>query len=63
MSVGIIWGGLVLCIFALKPYQRTMGGNVKKRDSKWAEIMINALFFLVCYRFFLEGQSFLADSV
>lgn len=43
MSAGIIWG-LVLCIFALKKYQGTMK-NVKKKDSAWSEIMINALFF------------------
>ncbi len=43
MSFGIIWG-LLLCIFALKRYQEKMK-NVKKKDSAWAEIMINALFF------------------
>lgn len=43
MSIGIIWG-LVLCIFALKKYQAKMIG-VKKKDSAWAEIMVNALFF------------------
>jgi len=43
MSVGIIWG-LVLCIFMLKKYLAKMK-QVKKKDSAWAEIMINALFF------------------
>lgn len=43
MSVGIIWG-LVLCIFALRPYQNTIH-KAGKKDKKWVEIMINALFF------------------
>lgn len=43
MSVGIIWG-LVMCLFVLKRYQQSMK-NVKKKDSAWAEIMVNALFF------------------
>ncbi len=43
MSVGIIWG-LVMCIFVLKRYQNSMK-NVQKKDSAWAEIMVNALFF------------------
>ncbi|MGL1891254.1 MAG: DUF5058 family protein [Spirochaetaceae bacterium] len=43
MSIGIIWG-LVLCIFGLKKYQNKMK-QVKQKDSVWAEIMINALFF------------------
>lgn len=43
MSFGIIWG-LVLCIFYLKKYQNKIKG-IQKKDSKWAEIMINALFF------------------
>ena len=43
MSVGIIWG-LVLCVFALRPYQKTIH-NAEKKDKVWVEIMINALFF------------------
>lgn len=49
MSVGIIWG-LLLCVVALKKYLNRIK-NVKKKDSKWAEIMVNAL-FLVCYQHF-----------
>lgn len=43
MSIGIIWG-LVLCIFVLKWYQSKMS-NVQRKDSAWAEILVNALFF------------------
>ncbi|MDA3845951.1 MAG: DUF5058 family protein [Vallitaleaceae bacterium] len=43
MTLGIIWG-LLACIFILKRYQKAMK-NVQKKDSIWAEIMINALFF------------------
>ncbi len=43
MTIGIIWG-LLLCIFALKRYQNKMK-KVAKKDSKWAEILVNALFF------------------
>lgn len=43
MSVGIIWG-LVLCIFMLKKYQNRMK-KVQQKDSVWAEILVNALFF------------------
>jgi len=43
MTLGIIWG-LLACIFLLKWYQKAMK-NVQKKDSTWAEIMINALFF------------------
>jgi len=43
MTIGIIWG-LLLCIFALKRYQSRIK-KVQKEDSKWAELMINALFF------------------
>jgi hypothetical protein len=43
MTVGIIWG-LLLCIFYLKKYQSKIKG-IQKKDSTWAEIMINALFF------------------
>ncbi len=52
MSVGIIWG-LVLSIFALKKYQNRMK-IVQKKDSKWAEIMVNALFFGMLSVFFGE---------
>lgn len=43
MTLGIIWG-LLACIFILKKYQKSMQ-NVQQKDSTWAEIMINALFF------------------
>ena len=43
MSVGIIWG-LLMCIFVLRRYQNRIK-NVQRRDSAWAEIMVNALFF------------------
>ncbi len=43
MTLGILTG-LVLCIFTLKRYQRTMT-NVGKKDGKWAAILVNALFF------------------
>lgn len=43
MTIGIIWS-LLLCVVALKRYQNKMK-NVQKKDSKWAEILINALFF------------------
>lgn len=43
MSVGIIWG-LILCVFALKKYLRRIK-KVQTKDSIWAEIMVNALFF------------------
>lgn len=43
MSIGIIWG-LLMCIFFLKRYQNKMK-NIKKDDSKWSAILINALFF------------------
>lgn len=43
MTIGIIWG-LILCLVFLKRYQKSMK-NVKRKDSMWAELMINALFF------------------
>ncbi len=43
MTIGIIWG-LVLCLTLLKKYQERMK-SVKRKDSIWAELMINALFF------------------
>ncbi|MBN1501727.1 MAG: DUF5058 family protein [Spirochaetes bacterium] len=43
MSAGIIWG-LVLCIFVLKKYQQGIK-KVHQKDSFWAEIMVNSLFF------------------
>lgn len=43
MSIGIIWG-LLTCVLFLKKYQSKMK-NVQQKDSKWSEILINALFF------------------
>lgn len=43
MTLGIIWG-LLACIFILKKYQLKMQ-KIQKKDSIWAEIMVNALFF------------------
>ncbi len=43
MSIGIIWG-LVLCVFALKFYEKKLK-TIKSKDSRWGEILISALFF------------------
>jgi hypothetical protein len=43
MSIGIIWG-LICCVFILKRYQKRMN-HMQQKDSTWAEILINALFF------------------
>ncbi len=43
MSIGIIWG-LLMCILFLKKYLSKIS-KVHTTDSKWAEIMVNALFF------------------
>jgi len=43
MSIGIIWG-LLTCVLFLKKYQNKMA-TVRAKDSRWSEIMINALFF------------------
>ena len=43
MSIGIIWG-LIACIFFLKRYQSKIK-SIQKKDSGWAEILVNALFF------------------
>lgn len=43
MTVGILTG-LLLSIFTLKKYQGSMKA-IGKKDSKWAAILVNALFF------------------
>ncbi len=43
MTFGIIWS-LVLTILFLKKLQKGMN-NMRKKDSKWLEIMISALYF------------------
>jgi hypothetical protein len=43
MTVGILWG-LMIVIFFLKRFQKGMN-KIKKKDSKWLEIMISALYF------------------
>lgn len=43
MTAGILWS-LLLCIFFMKRLQKGMN-NMKKKDSKWLEIMISALYF------------------
>ncbi|MFA9398031.1 MAG: DUF5058 family protein [Clostridiaceae bacterium] len=43
MSIGIIWG-LLACVIFLKRYQHKMT-DLREKDSRWSEIMVNALFF------------------